>query len=163
MFLDFLSNDYFRGRNILILATVSSNAFLIFPRALSFGFGFMATFVRIESRFLARDSFGLAFFGVVLVLFRIYSVSPSSYVKRSSSGHARVKESDLMSVYARAPNLRLVKGNCYLYRSFAELVVSASYSLFSINVFQLVQLVIGVRVVASMELATPLNESDYER
>jgi hypothetical protein len=75
LFLDFLSNDYSRGRNILILATVSSKAFLIFPRALSSGFGFMATFVRIESRFLARDFFGLAFFGVVLVLFRIYSVS----------------------------------------------------------------------------------------
>jgi hypothetical protein len=78
-------------RNILILATVSSNAFLIFPRALSSAFGFGATFfVRIESLFLVRDFFGLAFFGVVLVFFRI-GRSPfhlSYYVKRSSSGEA---------------------------------------------------------------------------
>ena len=68
-----------------------------------------------------------------------------------------------MSGLCQSPKSSLVKGNCYLYRSFAALVVRASYSLFSKNVFQLVQLVIGVRVVASMELATPLTDYDYER
>jgi hypothetical protein len=55
------------------------------------------------------------------------------------------------------------KGKYYLYRSFTELVVRAGYPLFSINIVQLVHLVIGFRVVACMELAAPLTESDYER
>jgi hypothetical protein len=59
--------------------------------------------------------------------------------------------------------IRLVKGECYLHQSFTALGVSAGYSLFSINIFQLVHLVIGVRIRAAMELATPLTESEYER
>ena len=59
--------------------------------------------------------------------------------------------------------IHLVKGECYIHRSFTELGIRAGYSLFSINIFQLVHLVIGVSIGATMELATPLTESEYER
>ena len=59
--------------------------------------------------------------------------------------------------------IHLVKGECDPDLSFTEPGISAGYSLFSINIFQLVHLVIGVSIGAPMELATPLTESEYER